>query len=428
MKVAVVGGSLQGVEATYLAHKAGWEVLVIDKKPIAPAANLGDTYVQLDVTRIKQLDPVLKNVDLVIPTTENISALDSLTEWSRSSDIPLAFDAHAYEISSSKLESDRLFADIGVPTPLSWPGCGFPLIAKPVNGSGSQGVRLFHNREQLEKRFSTIPPHNQVLQEYLHGPSYSLEIIGYPDNYTTLQVTGLDMDERFDCKRVLAPSQLAPEHIKQLEKISLKIASTLQLKGLMDVEAILHNNQLKILEIDARLPSQTPTAAYWSCGINMLEMLAQCFLSNPSGTSITKKIQKNKISPASEKGVVYEHIRVTSDTIEVCGEHIMTEGEPLDLFTDFFGADEVITNYSPGKTPWVATLIIHAASRSEAWQKRLQTIKNIRDHFKLEIFKNINQKNVAKKTNNDYNSPSLNKENKVCGFDLSNPCNEAYKL
>jgi pyrrolysine biosynthesis protein PylC len=30
---AVVGGNLQGTEAVYLSKKAGWEVLLIDKKP-----------------------------------------------------------------------------------------------------------------------------------------------------------------------------------------------------------------------------------------------------------------------------------------------------------------------------------------------------------------------------------------------------------
>ena len=33
MLVAVIGGNLQGVEATYLAKKAGWDVTVFDKKP-----------------------------------------------------------------------------------------------------------------------------------------------------------------------------------------------------------------------------------------------------------------------------------------------------------------------------------------------------------------------------------------------------------
>jgi pyrrolysine biosynthesis protein PylC len=392
VRAAVIGGSLQGVEAVYLAHKAGWEVLLIDKKPLVPASGLCDTFVQLDVTQVKQLDFVFRNIELVIPATENAHALKSLVQWSRSSDIPLAFDADSYEISSSKRESDRLFAGIGVPAPLPWPGCGFPLIAKPDSGSGSEGVRLFQDQKQLEEFFSTLSTNDWVLQEYLAGPSYSLEVIGYPNSYTTLQVTDLEMDEDYDCKRVLAPTKLSPQQVIQLEEISLEIAQALPLKGLMDVEVIVHNGQMKVLEIDARLPSQTPTAVYWSRGINMLALLQQLFLKkqNPSVfsvSSVAKKNQENKNSQQIDRGVVYEHIKVTTEAIEVCGEHIMARGGPLQLHTDFFGADEAITNYAPGKNSWTATLINSGANLSEAWEKRQQIIKNIRDKLNLKNFK-----------------------------------------
>ena len=373
MRAAVIGGSLQGVEAVYLARKAGWEVLLIDKKPLVPASGLCDTFVQLDITQNKQLDFVFRDIDLIIPATENAHALKSLVQWSRSSDIPFAFDADSYEISSSKRESDQLFAGIGVPAPLPWPGCGFPLIAKPDSGSGSEGVWLFHNQKQLEKFFSNLSTNDWILQEYLEGPSYSLEVIGSPNNYTTLQVTDLEMDEDYDCKRVLAPTKLSPHQVIQFEEISLKIAQALPLKGLMDVEVIVHNGQMKVLEIDARLPSQTPTAVYWSRGINMLTLLEQLFLKN----------QENKNSQQTDRGVVYEHIKVTPGAVEVCGEHIMAQGGPLQLHTDFFGADEAITNYAPGKNSWTATLINSGANLSEAWEKRQQIIKNIREYLNL---------------------------------------------
>jgi len=50
MLVAVVGGNLQGVEATYLARKAGWEVILIDKNSNAPASGMCNYFVKGDVT------------------------------------------------------------------------------------------------------------------------------------------------------------------------------------------------------------------------------------------------------------------------------------------------------------------------------------------------------------------------------------------
>ena len=45
-----------------------------------------------------------------------------------------------------------------------------------------------------------------------------------------------------------------------LDDAGVRIAEGLGLNGLMDVEVMVRDGQPKVLEIDARLPSQTPTA------------------------------------------------------------------------------------------------------------------------------------------------------------------------
>ena len=382
MRVAIVGGKLQGIEAVYLAHKAGWEVFLIDTNPGVPASGMCDFFIPMDIVEQGWSDPVLKDVELFIPATEEREVLDVLSVGCREVGIPFAFDVGAYAISSSKLESDRLFGRIGVPAPGGWPGCGFPVVAKPSGGSGSEGVRVFHDRVQLEEAFpGSLPPDEWVLQEYMEGPSYSLEVVGVPGEYRVLQVTDLEMDAGYDCKRVTGPSVLAPGQVTEFEKISLQIAEAVQLKGLMDVEVILHNGQLKVLEIDARLPSQTPTVVYHSTGINMLPLLTGCFINKKNKKESIDLLKKNN------KGVVYEHIKVTPGVLEVCGEHIMAKAGPVRLHTDFYGADEAITNYAPGRPEWVATLIVTGAGRKKAWEKRDRVINNIKTHFKLDMYR-----------------------------------------
>ena len=133
MLAAVAGGNLQGVEAAYLAQKAGWDVLVIDRKPKVPASGLCHSFTQLDMASENDLAHALNGVDLVIPALENEAALTALERVTRNSGIPYAFDSAAYAISSSKVRSDKLFKQIGAPTPASWPGCRFPVVAKPDN-------------------------------------------------------------------------------------------------------------------------------------------------------------------------------------------------------------------------------------------------------------------------------------------------------
>ncbi|MBS4024300.1 MAG: 3-methylornithine--L-lysine ligase PylC, partial [Clostridia bacterium] len=72
-----------------------------------------------------------------------------------------------------------------------------------------------------------------------------------------------------------------------------------------------------------------------------------------------------------------EHIKIQNDTLEVTGEHVLTEAGPLSFYKNFFGADEAITNYLPNKDVWVATLIILEENPEKVWQKRDLVIKRI---------------------------------------------------
>ena len=378
MLVAIVGGKLQGVEAAYLSHKAGWEVLVIDKEADVPASGLSDSFVQLDVTAEKELGRALRDVALVIPALEDDEALSSLSRCTRAAGVPFAFDPVAYSISSFKVKSDQLIAEMGISAPSPWPKCNFPVVAKPSRGSGSRGVRLLRNLDELKQHITMAASSEEwVLQEFVRGSSYSLEVIGSPGHYSALQVTDLDMDASYDCKRVIAPTELSAELVAGFGNISLAIAEVLQLRGLMDVEVILNNGVMKVLEVDVRLPSQTPTAVYWSTGLNMLEVLGELFLAGP-------KDSENRMN--LPRGVVYEHIRVSSGLLEVIGEHAMTAVGPLHTCQDFFGADEAITNYVPGQDEWVATLILSGPNRQEAWTKKTWVIGEIRRRLGLDRY------------------------------------------
>jgi pyrrolysine biosynthesis protein PylC len=370
MLVAVVGGKLQGVEATYLARKAGCEVVLIDKNSNAPASGLCDYFVKGDVTETGSHSDILQQADIILPALENLIALRTLQRKSRETGTPLAFDSHAYTVTSSKLQSNLLFSRLDIATPEPYPECKFPVIVKPDASSGSRGVHIFEEISVLNDFISQTKNMNSwVIQKFVPGPSYSLEVIGSPGNYIALTVTDLFMDAQFDCKRVTVPSELSSAFVKQFEKISLLIAEKLALTGIMDVEIIEHEGSLKVLEIDARLPSQTPAAVFWSTGINMVALLSQLYLKGKIKT-------KPEMDPP--RFVIYEHLSVSKEKIEVAGEHIMSRAGPLTCYQNFFGADEAITNYHPGRKSWVATMIYAGNDTNAVQQKRETTLENIR--------------------------------------------------
>ncbi len=132
MRLAIVGGKLQGTEAVYLAAKAGYETVLIDRREAPPAAGLADVHVVMDVTADEARSrAVLDACDAVLPACEDDATLAWLDAHVPRWDVPLLFDLAAYAVSSSKLASNELFARLDVPRPMPWPDCAFPVVVKP---------------------------------------------------------------------------------------------------------------------------------------------------------------------------------------------------------------------------------------------------------------------------------------------------------
>ena len=71
-KIVIIGGKLQGLEAVYLALKAGVETILIDKREATPASALCDRFICADVLeKAPELIAELKSADLVLPALEN---------------------------------------------------------------------------------------------------------------------------------------------------------------------------------------------------------------------------------------------------------------------------------------------------------------------------------------------------------------------
>ncbi len=379
MRLLIVGGKLQGTEAAYLAGKAGWETVLVDRREAPPAAGLADRHVVADIIADEALARTLvASCDAVLPACEDDSTLAWLAERVPAWGVPFLFDLEAYRVTESKLASRRLFAELGVPRPLEWPDCGFPAVVKPSTASGSEGVAVVHDeaglaaaRSELERR-----GHDVVVEEFVAGPSLSLEVLAWGGRAVPLQVTGLEFDTAYDCRRVVAPvgeaagapaavgrggacdweAAVSGGVLEAFDAASVRVAEGLGLNGLMDVEVMIRGTEPKLLEIDARLPSQTPTAVYWSSGLNIVELLARTVRDGaPPAVDRTPR-----------RACVYQHVRASRGMLEVLGEHVMGSAGPLRLVPGFFGADEALTDYAPGRAAWAATVIVTAADAREA--------------------------------------------------------------
>jgi pyrrolysine biosynthesis protein PylC len=104
-----------------------------------------------------------------------------------------------------------------------------------------------------------------------------------------------------------------------------------------------------------------------------------------------KNVMPEVIDVKNEKPVLLEHVRAHSGRLESGGEHMMSEAEAVKCLDNFFGADEAVTDFHPGRNNWTATLIIKGDSPDDAWRKRSFVIKNITVSLNLTISEELNQ-------------------------------------
>jgi pyrrolysine biosynthesis protein PylC len=364
----------------YLGAAAGYETVLFDRIAATPASGLADEVHVFDLLEDEEgARRWLSSCDAVLPACEDAATLAWLAERLPVWGVPFLFDARAYALTSSKLESDRLFARLDVPRPRPWP-CDFPVIVKPSRASGSQGVALVFDPAELEAVAAALrrKGHEVVVQEYVSGPSLSLEMVAWGGQVRALPPTELEFDLSYDCKRVVAPAETPAWVLECFEKDSLCIAQELGLQGVMDVEAMVHGEEPKIIEIDARLPSQTPTVVYLASGMNLVELLVRSAL---EGTL-------PELSPegsAPPRGVVYQHMQAAEGRLEVLGEHVMARARPLRRRRGWLGAQEVLTDWQPGRAEWSATVMTRADDLPAARKAAAAVTMRMANEFGLEL-------------------------------------------
>ncbi|HEY3420286.1 MAG TPA: 3-methylornithine--L-lysine ligase PylC [Methanomassiliicoccales archaeon] len=371
MKVGVVGGALQGTEAIYLSKKAGIETVVIDRRKKAPAMSLADEAVNIDVIKEpRRAIRVFEDCDAVLPANENYETLTSLVKLFENLDVPLMFDMESYDVSSSKVRSNEMMRKLKVPMPGDWPECGFPVVVKPSGQSGSTGVTKAVTQQELEEGIDRVRGIGDdcIVQEFVEGPNISVEVIGNGIEMVPLVITEVVLDDGYDCKMVRSPYRKLDADTEMIfMAASEKMAQHMTLNGIMDVEAIVKDGIPKILEIDARIPSQTPAAVLGSSGINIISMLTDSFVKG--------KLERPR--PTKSGAAFYEHVIVSGSTMRSCGEGVFAGVDRPQLMPGLFKSDEMITDYEPGKNRWRATIINSGPSEEAAWHKRLACLWEI---------------------------------------------------
>lgn len=193
----------------------------------------------------------------------------------------------------------------------------YPVIVKPRDNSGSRGVKLCRNREELKNSIAEALDNSQMdsvlVEEYIEGPEYSIEGLHYDGKSKVIQFTEKKTTELPYNVELghLQPADIDEDNKQKIREIVAQIGNVLGFINCPShTELKINNRGVYVIETSPRLGGDyiTSTLTPLSTGVNLEDELLLISL----GDSITPTPQTIQCSGvrffAFEEGNVIKHV------------------------------------------------------------------------------------------------------------------------
>lgn len=191
---------------------------------------------------------------------------------------------------------DSLLVELGIPKP---PGktaysvqaaleiaakIGFPVLVRPSYVLGGRAMEIVYNNEELLNYMATAvkvtPEHPVLVDKYLQG--VELEVDAIADGETVLIPGIMRHIERAGVHSgdsiAVYPANKIDDNVKgQMVEHTIKLALALNVKGMINIQYVLHQGQVYVLEVN---PRASRTVPYMSkiTGIPMISLATKVIL------------------------------------------------------------------------------------------------------------------------------------------------------
>ena len=174
----------------------------------------------------------------------------------------------------------------------------YPVIVKPRDNSGSRGVKLCRNQEELKEAIDEALPFSHLdsvlVEEFIEGQEYSIEGLHYSGKSEVLQFTEKTTTE-FPYNVELAhkqPANLTEEQREKIRDIIAKIGICMRYENCPShTELKINERGVFVIETSPRLGGGNITSHLvpLSTGINMEDQLLHIALNEPVDTITGRK-------------------------------------------------------------------------------------------------------------------------------------------
>ncbi len=144
---------------------------------------------------------------------------------------------------------------------------GFPLMVRPSYVLGGRAMQAVHDEDELDRYLTTVyselPGAPSLLLDEFVGGATELDVDAISDGTTTVVAGIMEHIEAAgvhsgDSACIVPPRTLSPEVVAQVEAWTIKLAEAIGVKGLLNVQYVVKDGQVKVIEANPRASRTIP--------------------------------------------------------------------------------------------------------------------------------------------------------------------------
>ena len=271
-RLVIIGASYLQIPLVEKAKEMGLETHVFAWKEGAVCQSIADFFYPISITNIIE---ILNKCKLIEP--RGIISIASDLAMVAVNTIAQELGLISNSIECTKLTTNKFFMrsklfEVGIEGPKfikisegklndEIHEMEFPLIVKPVDRSGSRGVNLINNINEIEKAINDAKQESWngdvIVEEFINGRELSIETISWEGKHYILQYTDKETTDapNFIEKAHHQPAIINNKERDEIDKLVIKALDALNIRyGASHIELKIDSeDKLKIIEIGARM-------------------------------------------------------------------------------------------------------------------------------------------------------------------------------
>ena len=231
------------------------------------------------------------------------------------------------DVAKSKIEAQKICENIG-----------FPIVIRPSYVLGGRAMEIIHNMDQLNKYISEavrVSGKNPVLIDQFLKNAMEVDVDAISDGKDVFIAGIMEHIEEAgihsgDSACVLPPQNISDQMLNKIKNQTQIIAKSLKVKGFMNIQFAIKDNELFILEVNPRGSRTIPFVAK-ATGHPLVNYACQIMI----GRSIQElKLKENNIKHVCVKEAVFPFARFQGTDI-ILGPEMKSTGEVMGIDKNF---------------------------------------------------------------------------------------------